>query len=85
MLDLGACRALSPRACRLTRPGAPAVCPFGAGLTCNVVKLFMEMDSTLFDQCSNEYRERQEALEEKKKAQKKAPKPQNRQPDLPPA
>ena len=29
----------------------------------------MEMDSTLFDQCSNEYRERQEALEEKKKAQ----------------
>ncbi len=32
------------------------------GLTCNVVKLFMEMDSTLFDQCSNEYRQKQEKL-----------------------
>jgi len=30
------------------------------GLTCNVVKLFMEMDSTLFDQCSTDYRETQE-------------------------
>lgn len=33
------------------------------GLTCNVVKLFMEMDSTLFDQCSNAYRAKQEELE----------------------
>jgi len=32
------------------------------GLTCNVVKLFMEMDSTLFDQCSNEYREIQDKI-----------------------
>ena len=40
------------------------------GLTCNVVKLFMEMDSTLFDQCSNEYREKQERMEsEAKKAE----------------
>ena len=34
------------------------------GLTCNVVKLFMEMDSTLFDQCSNEYRDKQEKSEQ---------------------
>merc|ERR1719399_1142052 len=42
------------------------------GLTCNVVKLFMEMDSTLFDQCSNEYRDKQEALveEDKKKTER---------------
>ncbi len=33
------------------------------GLTCNVVKLFMEMDSTLFDQCSNEYREKNDRAE----------------------
>ena len=30
------------------------------GLTCNVVKLFMEMDSKLFDDCSTEYRTKQE-------------------------
>lgn len=30
------------------------------GLTCNVVKLFMEMDSKLFDDCSAEYRDMQE-------------------------
>jgi len=30
------------------------------GLTCNVVKLFMEMDSTLFDKCSAQYREESE-------------------------
>ena len=30
------------------------------GLTCNVVKLFMEMDSKLFDDCSADYREMQE-------------------------
>ena len=29
------------------------------GLTCNVVKLFMEMDARLFDECS-QYREGQE-------------------------
>jgi len=34
------------------------------GLTCNVVKLFMEMDAQLFDDCSNEYREEQEKAEE---------------------
>ena len=40
------------------------------GLTCNVVKLFMEMDSKLFDECSAEYRRKQENEEdrEKKKA-----------------
>jgi len=27
------------------------------GLTCNVVKLFMEMDSTFFDQCSAQHQE----------------------------
>jgi len=37
------------------------------GLTCNVVKLFMEMDSTLFDCCSNEHRE----LLDKKEAEDK--------------
>jgi serine/threonine-protein phosphatase 2A regulatory subunit B' len=30
------------------------------GLTCNVVKLFMEMDAKLFDDCSATYREQQE-------------------------
>ena len=39
------------------------------GLTCNVVKLFMEMDAKLFEECSAEYRERQEA--EVANAQKK--------------
>ena len=39
------------------------------GLTCNVVKLFMEMDAKLFDDCSAQYRERQEA--EAANAQKK--------------
>merc|ERR1740117_2900971 len=39
------------------------------GLTCNVVKLFMEMDAKLFDECSAQYRERQEA--EAANAQKK--------------
>ena len=34
------------------------------GLTCNVVKLFMEMDSKLFDECSSDYRAKQEKLEE---------------------
>ena len=33
------------------------------GLTCNVVKLFMEMDPKLFDQCSAEYQAKQEAQE----------------------
>jgi len=33
------------------------------GLTCNVVKLFMEMDATLFDKCSAKYREEQDAAE----------------------
>ena len=37
------------------------------GLTCNVVKLFMEMDSSLFDQCSNQYRDEQEKLQEQEK------------------
>jgi serine/threonine-protein phosphatase 2A regulatory subunit B' len=32
------------------------------GLTCNVVKLFMELDSNLFDACSNDYRTSQEEL-----------------------
>ena len=41
------------------------------GLTCNVVKLFMEMDSALFDNCSTEYRERKEQEEEKEKADAK--------------
>jgi serine/threonine-protein phosphatase 2A regulatory subunit B' len=36
------------------------------GLTCNVVKLFMEMDSTLFDKCSQEYREKSEKEEKEK-------------------
>ena len=35
------------------------------GLTCNVVKLFMEMDGTLFDQCSATYRQEQEGAEAK--------------------
>jgi len=39
------------------------------GLTCNVVKLFMEMDAKLFEECSAQYRERQEA--EAANAQKK--------------
>merc|ERR1719473_110457 len=39
------------------------------GLTCNVVKLFMEMDSKLFDQCSAEYKKKQE--EESAKLNKK--------------
>ena len=39
------------------------------GLTCNVVKLFMEMDSKLFDQCSAEYKKKQE--EESAKLEKK--------------
>jgi len=30
------------------------------GLTCNVVKLFMEMDAKLFDECSSTYRDKQE-------------------------
>lgn len=30
------------------------------GLTCNVVKLFMEMDPRLFDECSAKYEEKQE-------------------------
>lgn len=34
------------------------------GLTCNVVKLFMEMDAKLFDECSADYREKQEKLDE---------------------
>ena len=33
------------------------------GLTCNVVKLFMEMDATLFDQCSNKCRDEQADLD----------------------
>ena len=33
------------------------------GLTCNVVKLFMEMDAQLFDQCSADYRDQQEKKE----------------------
>jgi len=37
------------------------------GLTCNVVKLFMEMDSKLFDDCSTDYREHQEQVEKDKK------------------
>jgi len=31
------------------------------GLTCNVVKLFMEMDGKLFDECSENYKNEQEA------------------------
>ena len=45
------------------------------GLTCNVVKLFMEMDAALFDQCSNDYRQKDEkrpAEEEKKAAEWRA-------------
>ena len=34
------------------------------GLTCNVVKLFMEMDSKLFDECSAAYRAKQETMVE---------------------
>jgi serine/threonine-protein phosphatase 2A regulatory subunit B' len=39
------------------------------GLTCNVVKLFMEMDAKLFDDCSAEYRNKQE-MDEKKEVEK---------------
>ncbi|KAG8465708.1 hypothetical protein KFE25_003015 [Diacronema lutheri] len=39
-------------------------------LTCNVVKLFMEMDANLFDECSNSYRLR--AHEDKAKAIRRA-------------
>jgi len=39
-------------------------------LTCNVVKLFMEMDANLFDECSNNYRAR--ATEDKDKAIRRA-------------
>jgi len=41
------------------------------GLTCNVVKLFMEMDSALFDECSATHNERMEQIPkvEKKKQQ----------------
>uniref|UniRef100_A0A7S2G0K5 Serine/threonine protein phosphatase 2A regulatory subunit n=1 Tax=Haptolina brevifila TaxID=156173 RepID=A0A7S2G0K5_9EUKA len=38
------------------------------GLTCNVVKLFMEMDSALFDECSNTYRKKQETREKEMNA-----------------
>merc|ERR1719198_1540796 len=37
------------------------------GLTCNVVKLFMEMDSKLFDQCSAEYKKEQEDTTKRQK------------------
>ena len=42
------------------------------GLTCNVVKLFMEMDSTLFDKCKDKYTDwvnnkEHEALERREK------------------
>jgi len=39
------------------------------GLTCNVVKLFMEMDGSLFDECSNKYKQ---DLEEKEETEKRA-------------
>jgi serine/threonine-protein phosphatase 2A regulatory subunit B' len=49
-------------------------------LTCNVVKLFMEMDANLFDECSNSYRTR--VLEDKAKvgatAHRAAPAPTRR-------
>merc|ERR1719440_1900604 len=35
------------------------------GLTCNVVKLFMEMDAGLFDECSTQYRKQEEEKEQK--------------------
>jgi serine/threonine-protein phosphatase 2A regulatory subunit B' len=37
------------------------------GLTCNVVKLFMEMDSTLFDQCSTNFKQQEETKEKREK------------------
>lgn len=37
------------------------------GLTCNVVKLFMEMDGKLFDECSADYRREAEEAEGKAK------------------
>ena len=48
----------------------PLLVPTNAGLTCNVVKLFMEMDADLFDSTSRDYRELTENADERTKRDK---------------